>query len=159
MPIHNLKEYLKARYREQREAMIEFLGGKCISCGSTKDLQFDHKDPKRKKFNVGGLWGYNNPDIVNELLKCQLLCKSCHSKKSATETSIRNSTRGFTHGTQYGWMVIKCQCELCLGAKWKFHDIRNTKRRKGNGYKTSTRRQIRTDTVLNLSQVPPAELG
>jgi hypothetical protein len=33
-------------------------------------------------------------------------------------------------------MVKKCGCETCLAAKWKFHDARNAKRRKGKPYRT-----------------------
>ena len=37
--------------------------------------------------------------------------------------------RGWTHGTQYGWMKKKCNCVECEQAKRIWHEERNSKRR------------------------------
>ena len=34
---------------ERRKILIERLGGKCVKCGTTENLQFDHIDPNTKK--------------------------------------------------------------------------------------------------------------
>ena len=32
----------------KRERYIQYLGGKCIDCGSTEKLEFDHVDPSAR---------------------------------------------------------------------------------------------------------------
>ena len=65
-----------------REILIEKMGGKCVECGCKEALEFDHIDPSTKSFNISG--GYTKPKEVlqEELLKCQLLCVSCHKEKT-----------------------------------------------------------------------------
>ena len=59
-------------YRDYRELVIEFLGNRCIDCGSQEELELDHIIPKY----IGG---------KNRLANVQILCKKCHSKKTGTE--------------------------------------------------------------------------
>lgn len=61
-----------------------FKGKKCARCGkavssSTADL--DHKTPKR---NTDGhkIWSHSKENRSKEIKKTQILCKSCHKKKS-----------------------------------------------------------------------------
>jgi 5-methylcytosine-specific restriction endonuclease McrA len=59
------------------------LGGVCVKCGTTERLEFDHIDPTSKieePYKVLMQWPEDR--IASELSKCQLLCRSCHSKKS-----------------------------------------------------------------------------
>jgi len=52
-------------------------------CGATENLHFDHIDPNTKVAAVGTLATRNGFDrCYQEALKCQLICKSCHRKKS-----------------------------------------------------------------------------
>jgi len=30
------------------------LGGRCVRCGATEDLEFDHIDPSTKRFTISG---------------------------------------------------------------------------------------------------------
>jgi hypothetical protein len=131
------KQYLNERYKKQREFFKEFLGSECAKCRSVENLQFDHINPKEKLFNVGRLWPNKDiPKVLEELKKCQLLCESCHIEKSAKESSERMNEKynGFSHGTFYGWMKKRCECDLCFEAKAKFHKERNIKRRIKGGY-------------------------
>lgn len=130
--------YDKKRYHEVRLALITLFGGKCWQCPSTNDLQFDHKDAALKVFTVSSVWSRRRlREMLLEVSKCQLLCKSCHKKKSATEASARmkskyrdvNGPDGYRHGTTYGWMKKKCGCTLCSERKRAFYETRNTKRR------------------------------
>ena len=75
-----------------REILLEKLGGKCVQCGSTKALEFDHIDPKTKSFNISA--GYNKPKEIleKELSKCQLLCNKCHIEKSKKDLKFRPKT-------------------------------------------------------------------
>lgn len=121
---------MKARYEQQRAMFIAYLGGKCAICGSTDDLQFDHKDPSDKSFDVAPLWGLNRiGEVLRELAKCQLLCGKHHRAKSAREASARQNGT-FQHGTLYGWLKKKCRCSVCAAAKVKYMEDRNRARRK-----------------------------
>lgn len=111
------REYLRRRYREQMDAFIAHLGGFCVVCGSSEDLQIDHIDPSTKCFTVAKLWPRKKlPEVYAELQKCQLLCVPHHIEKTAAEQSAARSGT-FTHGTLYGWMKAKCGCEVCAESK------------------------------------------
>jgi hypothetical protein len=75
-----------------REILIEKLGGKCVECGCTETLEFDHIDPSTKSFNISA--GYHKPKEVleEELAKCQLLCNKCHIEKSKKDLKFRPKT-------------------------------------------------------------------
>jgi hypothetical protein len=75
-----------------REILIEKLGGKCVECGCTETLEFDHIDPSTKSFNISA--GYHKPKEVleEELTKCQLLCNKCHIEKSKKDLKFRPKT-------------------------------------------------------------------
>tara|TARA_R100000656_G_scaffold104176_1_gene76216 strand:+ start:254217 stop:254921 length:705 start_codon:yes stop_codon:yes gene_type:complete len=79
------KDYQKKRYHSRRQEAIDILGGKCSSCGSTKKLEFDHKDPKKKNFAVTKLWSTPEKEFKGEVKKCRLLCNSCHKKNTAKQ--------------------------------------------------------------------------
>lgn len=96
--------YYLERYHRIRKEAIEILGGKCVCCGSTENLQIDHIDPKEKTLKVAK--EYANPLFWEELKKCQLLCQSCHIKKTSEEQ------RKNIHGT-WGMHKRGCRCEKC----------------------------------------------
>jgi len=75
-----------------REILIEKLGGKCVECGITEALEFDHIDPSTKLFNIAA--GYNKPKeiLLAEVEKCQLLCNKCHIEKSKRDNKFRPKT-------------------------------------------------------------------
>lgn len=105
-----LKEYLP-KYRKQRkgEAIIR-LGGKCVRCGVTENLDFDHIDRTTKILPMGRLWTRSNEEIEVELTKCQLLCKPCHKEKSIECGDLRRAT----HGSSTMYKNHKCRCQLCV---------------------------------------------
>tara|TARA_Y100000310_G_scaffold56232_1_gene51557 strand:+ start:9789 stop:10259 length:471 start_codon:yes stop_codon:yes gene_type:complete len=72
----------KAR-KERKEKLIELKGGKC-KCGYNKciaSLEFHHRDPEEKEFNLnaGGLLKPWNR-VLKEADKCDLLCANCHAE-------------------------------------------------------------------------------
>lgn len=81
------------------------LGGKCVQCGSSEELEFDHTDPSTKEFTISVMWSlaFDNQKLVDELKKVQLLCKTCHKVKSNREVPHG----GGKYGKRY------CKCELC----------------------------------------------
>lgn len=107
----NNREYNSAfnlnKYHVRRAMAIEKLGGKCVQCFSTSNLEFDHIDPATKSFNLGRSWSVSLDIFLLELTKCQLLCKPCHKKKSDKEQTVD------IHGTWGMYRNRKCRCPIC----------------------------------------------
>lgn len=126
-------EYHRLYHYKRRQKIIDHLGGECVVCGATTDLHFDHVDPAKKSFDIGRNITLSNPDVVAELAKCQLLCRTHHHEKTAKENS------GFTHGTTYAWMTLRCRCDECQVTKRAWQDARNERRRNLSGAKPRKR--------------------
>ena len=76
------------RYKIKKE-LLELLGNKCCLCGSCENLEFDHIDKSTKLFAISdGIASKSKQEIYKEANKCQLLCHSCHVKK--TKNNIEN---------------------------------------------------------------------
>lgn len=80
----------QSRY-EFKQELLALLGGKCVDCGYDKHssaLDFDHKDPKTKKFAIAqglnflGFEGFFKEQVKAEALKCEIRCANCHRIKS-----------------------------------------------------------------------------
>jgi len=86
-----MKQYHSSKAKKQRNRALQILGGKCVKCRTTENLQFDHIDPATKSFHIGqqitGSW----EEIEKELKKCQLLCYRCHKIKSGKESAAFNA--------------------------------------------------------------------
>lgn len=110
MKIYN-KLYTKKRLAQARE----YLGDKCLWCGSKDDLQFDHIKPENKVGNLSNMARCSTEKFWNEVKKCQLLCRDCHKWKSRIDRSLR-SYREKPHGVQR-YNVWGCRCSICSAAK------------------------------------------
>lgn len=108
-----MREYIKKRAKEKRKWAIDKLGGKCVECGSTDNLEIDHIDPKKKSFTFGKLWSLAKSKVEAELAKCQLLCTDCHRKKNLIDGHLQSR---FEHGTYTSYRHANCRCELCRQA-------------------------------------------
>jgi AraC-like DNA-binding protein len=86
-----MKKYHRKRAREYKKRALDLLGGKCVKCGSTEYLEFDHIDPSMKTFHIGSQITGSWEETEKELKKCQLLCRRCHHKKSAEEMAEFNA--------------------------------------------------------------------
>ena len=113
--------YHRQYYVKRRQAVIGYLGGKCVACGAVDDLQVDHIERQIKSFNIAKRLSVKNNKA--ELDKCQLLCRGCHADKTAREN------RDFTHGTIYGFMKVRCSCDLCVIAKSAWNNARSERRK------------------------------
>ena len=79
-------ERRKAAAAERRRALdkIKLIVG-CMKCGYRKHpaaLQFDHRNPANKKFNVGNSSTRNWQTMLGEIAKCDILCANCHAEKT-----------------------------------------------------------------------------
>lgn len=65
--------------RDRRKKAIELLGGQCFECCNTnRKLEFHHRDPEVKVDRVQWSWSWKR--ILEEVAKCDLLCRKCHAK-------------------------------------------------------------------------------
>jgi hypothetical protein len=81
---------IKEKRQEDRK---EFLNNHkiekgCTLCGYNKHpaaLDFSHKDPKSKSFNVSAGRFYSMKRLMKEINKCDILCANCHREKTAVD--------------------------------------------------------------------------
>ena len=76
------------KVRRRRADLIERLGGRCVICGATEKLEFDHIDPARKEWETRALSSESRikryeDEAAKGLL--QLLCRHCNAVKGRKE--------------------------------------------------------------------------
>jgi len=70
---------------ENRQNIFNFLKNKeCVDCGESNILvlEFDHKDPSLKLFNVTDSLDSSWKTILKEIDKCEIRCCNCHKIKT-----------------------------------------------------------------------------
>ena len=90
MPYRDLAEQRAYQHRwmqQRRKRAISYLGGECAHCETTENLQFDHINAQTKDYAISKLLSAKWDRLVEELNKCQLLCRFCHLEKSRAEGS------------------------------------------------------------------------
>lgn len=115
------REYNLNRYHERRKEFKDHLGGKCVDCGSTESLEFDHIDRSTKTLELGKILNVSKEKALEELKLCQLLCTKCHIEKSKKDGSF--GTVGHGEGVSG---KRNCKCDLCRNRKNEY--MRNWKR-------------------------------
>jgi hypothetical protein len=135
------RAWLAQDFIKRKLRIIEYLGGKCVRCGSTERLEPDHIKAREKSFNIGANINRRWEVLVTELDKCQLLCHDCHliKTKECGETGggwnkgIRQGE--ISHGTGTAYTYWKCRCESCKQARYedrvRYGDLKGTGRRSG----------------------------
>lgn len=112
------REYQREWLRKRRTAWLSD-NGPCAKCGSWDDLEVDHINPSEKSpllvgwNGTGKMWSWSKVRLAEELSKCQVLCKTCHSEKTAFEYEIKRE-HGRNMYEKYG-----CRCNVCKEAKRK----------------------------------------
>ncbi len=86
----NLKSENDRRYRNQKrirgetQQFVQSLkASPCSDCGESHPywaMDFDHRDPKEKKFSIGVATtvGVSRKRLLQEIEKCDLVCALCH---------------------------------------------------------------------------------
>jgi hypothetical protein len=57
----------------------------CADCGGEFPyyvMDFDHRDPKKKTFNVGMFAGRTLAAVRKEIEKCDVVCANCHRERT-----------------------------------------------------------------------------
>ncbi len=104
---------IKERKSKNKAYLIEMLGGKCVGCGVTENLQFDHIDRKQKTFTIGKrLESSLENKLIPEAKKCQLLCKSCHQIKTTINHDMHSLADGYSVAS-----VVKNDNEIIVKLK------------------------------------------
>jgi len=114
---HN--ELERAAYQRRKRRAIEYLGGRCVRCGTRDGLEFDHIDPSTRSFVITGRLSGKWTTVQPELDKCQLLCKPCHRAKTVENGETAggwNKRATVEHGTVTTY-TDGCRCEPCREAK------------------------------------------
>jgi len=102
--------YDKGRYQILRNRLLALLGGVCVRCGTDQNLEFDHRDPKSKKFTIMAKWNnYTNEELYKEIEKCQLLCKKHHIEKTREDIGVPHGggVSGKREGVGVGVTYVK----------------------------------------------------
>lgn len=108
MPAKDPRAYQKQRYDKRMAYGREKLGGKCVDCGATEQLHFDHISGPKDHFTVTDLANYSLAEFDDELSHCVLRCASCHRLRHASTAP---------HGTLARYQ--KCKCVDCRAANNK----------------------------------------
>jgi len=69
--------------RKKKKALVEYKGGRCEMCNYDKcfaALDFHHKNPDKKDFNVSSKKSLTLERLKKEVDKCIMLCKNCHTE-------------------------------------------------------------------------------
>ncbi len=106
--------YMRDRRQKRRQKFIALLGGKCQQCGTTENLEFDHRLPRYKKHDFNHLIDGPEKLIAKELKKCVLLCKQCHfDKTTRNQEHINRDKKPARHGTVWKYKQFGCRCKRC----------------------------------------------
>lgn len=85
------REYQRLRTAAARR---QWMRGKCCArCGGRNRLEVDHIDPTKKVSHR--IWSWSRPRREAELMKCQVLCRDCHLRKTISQKRLQsNNTSG-----------------------------------------------------------------
>ncbi len=77
-----------------KKIMTELRANGCVVCGEKCEacLDFHHKDPSKKEFNISHANAYriHEEDVRREVSKCVVLCSNCHRKFHAGIISLED---------------------------------------------------------------------
>jgi hypothetical protein len=82
------KTYLqsKQKYNQKRMEVYNRLKcAPCTDCGKQYNpwiMQFDHRDPSNKSFQVSRMATALSKRVLDEIKKCDLVCANCHADRT-----------------------------------------------------------------------------
>jgi hypothetical protein len=87
------KDRIRARDKKKYKERVEYINALkiargCVDCGYRAHpvaLQFDHRDPAKKKFAISSRMNNNWEVILAEIEKCDVRCANCHQIRTFEE--------------------------------------------------------------------------
>jgi hypothetical protein len=113
-----MREYMRNRYHQKRQQMIDELGGKCVNCGDVNNLHIDHIDASKKTMRAADIHSVNDKKLNEEKKNFQLLCEKCHKEK--TKDAWDFGVPKTEHGKIWMFRKYKCRCPECIAAYKKY---------------------------------------
>ena len=120
-------KFVKAWRHRTKEKLVDAFGGKCICCGYKNfrgALEFHHLDPKNKDFSIGSVSIKSWKVLVDEVLKCVLICRNCHTEIHGGVRKLPNQIPSIDKDLLQEERIIKKNlkdnCPVCGEIKWKF---------------------------------------
>jgi hypothetical protein len=142
LPYKDPEKQRQAQREYVARKRAEFFAGKCcVDCGSTEELQLDHRDKSEKTSHK--IWSWSTERRLAEIAMCDVRCGPCHRERHAAERR--------SHGI--GGYKRGCRCFVCKEAN------RQKSRR---GYARRRRRELNSGTGLcrpvhSHSATPPTD--
>jgi hypothetical protein len=107
--------FLVAEYRRRiKIRAIEYKDGKCVKCGYNKctaSMEFHHRNPTEKDFQIGSGRSIGWDKIKEELDKCDLVCSNCHHEIHHRIETIKRE--GMILKVPHRTGKIKINCAFC----------------------------------------------
>lgn len=107
---YNMSNRLVISRNNRRTLLIDLLGGSCVNCGTTDNIEFDHVFREEMQFRIGTALLMRLDKLLKELQKCQLLCHKCHVQKTNTEYTRKKTV---VHGSPSTYSNNACRCQHC----------------------------------------------
>ena len=115
------REWIATRRRKWLTA-----NGPCNICGSWSQLEVDHIDPTTKIDHK--VWSWTEIRRLAELAKCQVLCRTCHLKKTMAEQGLEESPHGANR-----YLRKRCRCDICRAGAAERMRVYRLKKKTGRG--------------------------
>jgi hypothetical protein len=71
----------RKHYHKRRQWLNSIKNVPCGDCGGIfppECMDFDHRDPSKKKFTIGSSIKIGLKHILDEIDKCDIVCANCH---------------------------------------------------------------------------------
>ena len=116
----NAKTYRWQKKRRQRrkKELVDAAGGRCAACGyagSVAALEFHHRDPSTKVFEMGAFSGGSLSRLQEEVGKCDLLCANCHRQRHAAMENANTADPVVIHRRKRKLKAITYMGSTCHG--------------------------------------------
>jgi hypothetical protein len=69
----------------RKQFILDAKNKPCHDCNKSFNswqMQFDHREPQEKRFNVGGSYTRSFKNLAIEISKCDVVCANCHADRT-----------------------------------------------------------------------------